>query len=327
MIDITNQIDQVDRAVSTRNLDSGEANVATISQSYGTTVEDVWDACTNIERMPRWLMPVTGELRPGGRYQIEGNASGVVERCDPPEPLLAPPGNSAERSAGSTSHCRARRTAPACCRGHGARRRRAVGAVRPWRRGRRLGLHAAGPGAAPVVRRGEDRRKHELVGLRRGQAVLAGSSQRWCDAEYLHGADPVAAQRPPTGPTAPTPVSRKATALLLVSAQCAAARPRDLRSSAPHRGQRKPGPPAPPERQARQQFGAPVVDLPPIAAGPFRVDRAGRELRGVCGRRQPVHLQHAGTSQIGGRLGAGQPRRRSVAGVDRRSPAARPSHR
>ncbi|MGH3067543.1 MAG: SRPBCC domain-containing protein [Streptosporangiaceae bacterium] len=34
-------------------------------------------------------MPVTGDLRPGGRYQIEGNASGTVERCDPPEGFTA----------------------------------------------------------------------------------------------------------------------------------------------------------------------------------------------------------------------------------------------
>jgi uncharacterized protein YndB with AHSA1/START domain len=36
------------------------------------------------ERIPRWFLPVSGELRAGGRYQLEGNAGGTIERCDPP---------------------------------------------------------------------------------------------------------------------------------------------------------------------------------------------------------------------------------------------------
>jgi hypothetical protein len=34
-------------------------------------------------------MPISGDLRPGGRYQLEGNASGTVERCDPPRSFAA----------------------------------------------------------------------------------------------------------------------------------------------------------------------------------------------------------------------------------------------
>ena len=34
-------------------------------------------------RIPRWFMPVSGELKLGGRYQLEGNAGGVVETCVP----------------------------------------------------------------------------------------------------------------------------------------------------------------------------------------------------------------------------------------------------
>ena len=30
-------------------------------------------------------MPITGELKLGGKYQLEGNAGGTVERCDPPK--------------------------------------------------------------------------------------------------------------------------------------------------------------------------------------------------------------------------------------------------
>ena len=51
-------------------------------RSYGTTVEDLWDAVTNRERIPRWFLPVSGELQPGGRYQLEGNAGGVIMACE-----------------------------------------------------------------------------------------------------------------------------------------------------------------------------------------------------------------------------------------------------
>ena len=40
--------------------------------------------CTNPDRIRRWFLPVSGELKEGGRYQLEGNAGGTVSRCDPP---------------------------------------------------------------------------------------------------------------------------------------------------------------------------------------------------------------------------------------------------
>jgi uncharacterized protein YndB with AHSA1/START domain len=84
VIDVNQQINAVRRRVGTREFKAGEARVVTVSQVYESTVEDVWDACTNPERIPRWFLPVSGELRLGGRYQLEGQAGGVVERCDPP---------------------------------------------------------------------------------------------------------------------------------------------------------------------------------------------------------------------------------------------------
>ncbi|MEO1526654.1 MAG: SRPBCC family protein [Planctomycetota bacterium] len=55
------------------------------SAIYDTVPDDLWDALTNPERIPRWFSPVSGELQTGGRYQIEGNAGGEITRCDPPE--------------------------------------------------------------------------------------------------------------------------------------------------------------------------------------------------------------------------------------------------
>jgi uncharacterized protein YndB with AHSA1/START domain len=84
MIDAVQQINAVQRQVGTRVFEAGEARVMSISQSYNAQLEDVWDACTNSERIPRWFLPVSGDLRVGGRYQLEGNAGGKIERCDPP---------------------------------------------------------------------------------------------------------------------------------------------------------------------------------------------------------------------------------------------------
>jgi uncharacterized protein YndB with AHSA1/START domain len=89
MIDVTQQINAVQRQVGTRVLEAGEARTVTISQTYDAAIEDVWDACTNPERIPRWFLPVTGDLRVGGRYQLQGNAGGTIERCDPPTSFAA----------------------------------------------------------------------------------------------------------------------------------------------------------------------------------------------------------------------------------------------
>ncbi len=89
MIDVVQQINAVQRRVGSRVIDAGQVRTVIISQVYRAPVVDVWDACTNPERIPRWFLPVSGELRLGGRYQLEGNAGGTIERCDPPESFAA----------------------------------------------------------------------------------------------------------------------------------------------------------------------------------------------------------------------------------------------
>ena len=39
---------------------------------------------TSGERIPRWFLPISGDLQPGGRYQLEGNAGGTITACEPP---------------------------------------------------------------------------------------------------------------------------------------------------------------------------------------------------------------------------------------------------
>ncbi|GAB3995679.1 SRPBCC family protein [Glycomyces albus] len=81
------------RAV-TREIRSGSragqpTKIAVARRTYNADRDDVWDALTNPQRLPRWFMPVSGDLKEGGRYQFEGNAGGTVERCDRPESFTA----------------------------------------------------------------------------------------------------------------------------------------------------------------------------------------------------------------------------------------------
>jgi uncharacterized protein YndB with AHSA1/START domain len=89
MIDVTQQINSVGRTVGARVLEVGQARTVTIGRTYGAAIEEVWDACTNAERIPRWFLPVSGDLRLGGHYQLQGNAGGTIERCDPPKSFFA----------------------------------------------------------------------------------------------------------------------------------------------------------------------------------------------------------------------------------------------
>jgi len=88
-IDVDHQINTVQRTVGPRAIDTGEAHVVTVSQSYGTDPADLWDAVTSIERIPRWFLPISGELKVGGSYQLEGQAGGTILTCDPPKNFTA----------------------------------------------------------------------------------------------------------------------------------------------------------------------------------------------------------------------------------------------
>lgn len=84
MSDIVDQINDIHRKVGSRTVPEGEARTVLLQRTYDAAVQDVWDACTDPERIGRWFLPVSGDLKPGGRYQLEGNASGEILRCEPP---------------------------------------------------------------------------------------------------------------------------------------------------------------------------------------------------------------------------------------------------
>ena len=66
--DVESHLGAVERSVSTLERDGQAACAVTLSRSFATSVEDLWDAVTNLQRIPRWFLPIKGKLEPGGRY-------------------------------------------------------------------------------------------------------------------------------------------------------------------------------------------------------------------------------------------------------------------
>ncbi|MRG95617.1 SRPBCC family protein [Polyangium spumosum] len=87
MIDIVKEINAVHRMTRPANLPGGEGHTVRLKRSYDAAIEDVWDAITNPERVRRWFLPLEGDLRLGGFYQLKGNAGGKILRCEPPRLL------------------------------------------------------------------------------------------------------------------------------------------------------------------------------------------------------------------------------------------------
>ncbi|MCY4012562.1 MAG: SRPBCC family protein [Gammaproteobacteria bacterium] len=83
-LDVAGQLGTVERTVSPLERDGQPARAVTLARSYATTVEDLWDAVTNAERIARWFLPISGDLEVGGRYQLEGNAGGTITHCERP---------------------------------------------------------------------------------------------------------------------------------------------------------------------------------------------------------------------------------------------------
>lgn len=86
-VDVADQLGAVVREVRHGERSGAPVHVVAASRTYATEVEDLWDAISNPERLPRWFLPVSGDLRQGGRYQLQGNAGGEIERCEPPRRL------------------------------------------------------------------------------------------------------------------------------------------------------------------------------------------------------------------------------------------------
>ena len=178
-------VDAVRRSVTTRTAEDGrDARAVVAERSYPAPAADVWDALTNPARLPRWFAPVTGELRLGGRYAIEGNASGTVTACEPPAHLAL-----TWEFDGDVSWVDVTLTAD----GDDATTLRLVHVAPVVDHGRQYGAGAVGIGwDLSLLGLAEHLRTGEAVDAS-GEPPLAfmrGSGEAWCAAEIAGGADP-----------------------------------------------------------------------------------------------------------------------------------------
>ena len=88
IIDLAKEIGAITRQVAKRQTESGEIVAVTLQRHYPAEVADVWQAITDPDRVRRWFLPLSGDLREGGNFQLEGHAGGDILRCEPPGHLV-----------------------------------------------------------------------------------------------------------------------------------------------------------------------------------------------------------------------------------------------
>ncbi|MEZ0364462.1 SRPBCC family protein [Mycobacterium sp. pUA109] len=87
MRELIKELERARRAVGDGELRGQAAYVVELRRRLRAPIAEVWDACTDPDRVCRWFLPMSGDLRPGGRFQFEGNAGGAILACEPPSQL------------------------------------------------------------------------------------------------------------------------------------------------------------------------------------------------------------------------------------------------
>jgi uncharacterized protein YndB with AHSA1/START domain len=85
--DVLEELAATAREVARRGAGDDELIAVTLRREYPAEVEDVWEALTDPQRVARWFATVTGDLRQGGTFAVEGNADGEIRECVPPSSL------------------------------------------------------------------------------------------------------------------------------------------------------------------------------------------------------------------------------------------------
>jgi uncharacterized protein YndB with AHSA1/START domain len=86
--DLLAEIAETAREVARRGGGDDELVAVTVRREYPAAAADVWEAVTDPARLARWFAPVTGDLREGGTFAVEGNADGEIRECSPPSTLV-----------------------------------------------------------------------------------------------------------------------------------------------------------------------------------------------------------------------------------------------
>ena len=203
MVDIAAQLGAVDRGIRTTDIDGVASYVQTLGQTYPSPIDDVWDALTSADRIGRWFLPVSGDLRLGGHYQFEGNAGGEVLDCAPPADGVASVRVSWGMGPGTETYVTVRLTADGD-RTHLELEHVAAADVLPpgmWEQfgpaGTGMGWDSGLLGLALHLANPEFRDEFDAAAWTasdEGMAFLRGSANAWAAVHEADGADPGAAK-------------------------------------------------------------------------------------------------------------------------------------
>lgn len=80
----SDSVGSVRRELGRREHKGRRVHALVAARVCGVDRADLWEALTDADRIPKWFLPISGDLRPGGSYQLEGNAGGEVLACEPP---------------------------------------------------------------------------------------------------------------------------------------------------------------------------------------------------------------------------------------------------
>jgi len=80
---MTRAISETTHELRRPTIPAGQARSAVFRRTYDADIADVWDACTNPERLRRWYQPVEGDLRVGGTFTQGEMGGGRIVACEP----------------------------------------------------------------------------------------------------------------------------------------------------------------------------------------------------------------------------------------------------
>ena len=151
-------------------------------------------AVTNGQRIPRWFVPIRGQLELGGRYQLEGNAGGVIIACQRPTRLVLSWEYGEDVSWVEVRLSAARSECARLTLTHTAHLSEHWGEYGPGAVG--VGWELGLLGLAMYLTHPDAPKPDEaaFAASRCGKAFVTGSSERWGQAAVAAGADPDAAR-------------------------------------------------------------------------------------------------------------------------------------